>query len=160
MLKAILIVLLLVVFYQDYKDQLVSWYLFPLIATAFGINFYVMIGEHLSYFLYSIAFNCCMVLLILLVLFLYSRLKMKMQFINITFGLGDILLLFAVAVGFPSYTFLILLSFSILFALICHFALKKRYTYRTIPLAGYLSLFFSVVLLVDYIPFSPNLYAY
>lgn len=160
MLRAILIVLLLVVFYQDYKDQMVSWYLFPLLAIAFGINFYVMIGEHLSYFLYSIAFNCCMVFLILLILFLYSRLKMKMQFINTTFGLGDILMLFAIAVGFPSYTYLILLSVSILFALICHFALKKRYTYQTIPLAGYLSLFFSLVLLMDYIHFSPNLYTY
>lgn len=160
MLKAILIVLLLAVFYQDYKAQLVSWYLFPLTAIAFGINFYVMIGENLPYFLYSVAFNCCMVLLVLLVLFLYSRLKMKMKFINAAFGVGDVLMLFAIAFGFPPYTFLILLSISVLFALGCHFILKRKYPYRTVPLAGYMALFFSVLLAVDHMPFFPNLYAY
>lgn len=160
MFKAVLIVLLLIVFYQDYKTQMVSWFLFPLIAIALGVNFYVMIGEYPIYFIYSIVINCGIVMLVILTLFLYSKLKMKMHFINTTFGLGDALMLFAIAFGFPSYTFLVLFSTSVLFALACHFILKRNYTYRTIPLAGYMSLFFALLFLMDSMNFSPNLYAY
>lgn len=159
-MKAILIILLLVVFYQDYKTQLVSWYLFPLIAFVFGVNFYMEINQNIIYYIYVVAFNFSVIVLILLILFLYSKLKMKMSFINTTFGIGDVLILFAVGLGFPSYTFLLLLSLSMLFAIGCYFAFKKKYSYQTVPLAGYMSLFFALLLFMDYMPFFPNLFAY
>ncbi|QLE02034.1 hypothetical protein HX109_10885 [Galbibacter sp. BG1] len=83
-----------------------------------------------------------------------------MKFINTTFGLGDVFILFVVAFGFPTYAFLILLSLAILFALACHFLLKANYVFKTIPLAGYLSLFFACILIADFFPSFPDLYMY
>jgi hypothetical protein len=158
LLKAILIILLGIVFIQDYKNQLVSWYLFPLIALLFGINFYEAVGRDYLYLLYSIMFNLCLILIILLLLSIYSNLKMKRKFINNTFGLGDVFMLLSLALGFPSYTFIILLVMGILFALGCYLLLKANYEYETIPLAGYLSLFFAIILLSTYLPFFPSVY--
>ncbi|MCX2679352.1 general secretion pathway protein [Galbibacter sp. EGI 63066] len=155
--KILLIIVLLVVFYRDYKHQLVEWFLFPLAGLLFGVTFYIM-SLSPEYFFYSICLNLMIVLAILLVLYLYSRLKLKTGFINKTFGLGDAFILMAVAFGFPTITFILLLALAMIFTLLISLLLKKQYAYKTVPFAGYVSLFFAIITLASYAPFFPSTY--
>ncbi len=154
--KLILVVLLLVIFYQDFKEQHVFWFLFPIVGFLFGFIHYKMVGE--TNFLIAITLNLLLVFSVLLILFIYSKLKLKMNFVNGSFGLGDILFFIAIGFSFPTLNFVTLFVFSILFSLAIFVFLKKRYHFHTVPLAGFMSLFFAVILCVSILFNSPVLY--
>jgi hypothetical protein len=53
-------------------------------------------------------------------------------------------LFFVLAFSFSSISFIILFVFGLIFSLVLHLLLKKKSKHSTVPLAGYLSLFFSI----------------
>jgi len=130
---------LIMVFYQDIKERQVYWFLFPIIALCSGILLYNNMFTELLYT--TIIVNILFVFILLLVVFLYSRIKLKTS-ISKTFGLGDGLLFVALAFTFSSVSFLILFVFGLIFSLLIHLAINKSSRFTTVPLAGYLSLFF------------------
>ena len=75
-----------------------------------------------------------------------------------TFGLGDLLLFIALAFTFASVSFIILFVFGLLFSLILHLLFKNKSKLKTVPLAGYLSLFFLVAYLSHWFGLLPTLY--
>lgn len=75
-----------------------------------------------------------------------------------TFGLGDILLFVALAFTFASMSFIIFFIFGLVFSLLLHLLLKHKSKLKTVPLAGYLSLFFSVAYISNWLGFLPTLY--
>lgn len=132
---------LLWVFYQDIKERQVYWFLFPVIALCSVILLYNNVFFEL--FKTTLIINLVFVLFLILVIFIYSKYKLKTT-ISKTFGLGDMLLFFALAFTFSSVSFLVLFVFGLVFSLILHLLIKNKSEYKTIPLAGYLSLFFAL----------------
>lgn len=81
-----------------------------------------------------------------------------MKFLNVSFGLGDVLFFYAFALGFPTVTFLILFVSSIVFSLMVSLIQKKKNKANGIPLAGLMSLFLAFVLSIEFLPKLPSLY--
>lgn len=129
------------VFLQDIKERLVYWFLFPIIAMCSGVLLYQNTFWELFYT--TIFINLAFVSILIGVVFLYSKLKLKTALSN-TFGLGDGLLFLALVFSFSSVTFLILFVFGLVFSLVLHLFLKRNKKQETVPLAGYLSLFFVI----------------
>ncbi|NQX86675.1 MAG: hypothetical protein HRT67_12360 [Flavobacteriaceae bacterium] len=130
------------VFYQDIKARMVYWFLFPIIALCSGQLLY----NHMALGLFKITLliNLIFVLFLILVVYVYAKIKLRTSIWN-AFGLGDILLFFALTFTFSSISFLVLFIFGLIFALVLHICLRgKSKTAKTVPLAGYLSLFFAL----------------
>ena len=121
------------------KERKVFWFLFPIIAIASGVLLYKNVASEAFYS--TLLVNFIFIILLLLVVFLYSKLKLKVS-INDTFGLGDGLMFIALIFTFSSVTFLVLFVFGLIFSLALHLILKNKAKHTTVPLAGYLSLFF------------------
>ena len=138
------------IFFQDLKYRLVYWFLFPVV----GISFAILHIRETGYFQFMISacINMTVIIFVLLTLYLYAKLIMKKAFFE-TFGLGDLLLFIALAFSFSPATFIILFVFSIVFSLAFYLILLKNTKDRTIPLAGTISLFFSIVLLTNWVGF-------
>jgi hypothetical protein len=132
------------VLFQDIKERQVYWFLFPIIGLCAGILLYQ--NMFLQLFYTTVLMNLAFILVLIGVVYLYSKLKLKTS-ISETFGLGDGLLFLALVFSFSSISFIILFVFGLIFSLLLHMVLKKRSKHQTVPLAGYLSLFFSIAYL-------------
>lgn len=122
---------------QDLREYQVWWFLFPIYAIAGGILF-----ADTTYFeLYRIvvAINGLILLGFFSALWLYVRLVLKKNFFKEAFGLGDVLLYVALAVSFPTLTFLIFLILMPIFSLILSKVLRPRKK-NVIPFAGYVGI--------------------
>ena len=140
---------------QDIKERQVYWFLCPLIGLCAGILLYQNTLPQLFYA--TIVINLVFVLILMGVIFLYSKLKLKTSISN-TFGLGDSLLFFALIFSFSSISFIVLFVFGLIFSLVLHLILKKNSKHQTVPLAGYLSLFFAVAYLAYWMGILNSIY--
>lgn len=143
-LKIILLGSLGFILYQDVKERQVYWFLFPIIALCTGILFYNNTISEL--FISASLLNLIFVTVLLIAVYLYSRFKLKTKF-NHVFGLGDVLFFFAVCSSFSTISFIVIFSCSLFFSLILHLFLSQNKKSLTVPLAGYMSLFFSFIYL-------------
>ncbi len=153
--KIILILTLLYTFYQDFKERKVYWFLFLIIGVTCGILHYTSTLSEL--FFTSVLMNLAFIVLLLLVVFLYSKFKLGVNFKD-TFGLGDTLLFIALSLTFSTVSFIIVLIFSLIFALVIHLSLKSKSKFSTVPLAGYISLFFAITYVAYWTGFISSLY--
>lgn len=157
-LQFILIGVFFLVFYQDCKDRQVYWFLYPLIGgLAFGVQ---MHATTVYSTLTSTGFNLVFMSFLILVCYLYSKLKLRKPFLKEVFGLGDLLFFVFIAFSFSTVSFLVLFVFSLLFSLLLHFAINYKQTEKTVPLAGYMALFFAVVYGIRFFWECNFLYAY
>jgi len=140
-LKLILLSVLVSVVFQDLRDRSVYWFLFPAIGVCAGILFYEETSA--TVFLETTVLNLLFIGILLFVIFLYSTYKLKLK-LSDTFGLGDGLLFIALAFSFAPLTFLIVFVFGLICSLLLHLILKKSKS-ETVPLAGYMSLFFALI---------------
>ncbi|WP_281232422.1 general secretion pathway protein [Flavobacterium gelatinilyticum] len=155
-LKLILVIVFAIVLYQDFKSRLVYWFLYPIIGIlAFWIQLKMV---PFSIALTNIGFNLLFVTLILGISFIYIKLR-KLQFSN-TIGIGDVLFFVFIAASFSIVSFLVLFVFSLLFSLILHLILSNKKEQSSVPLAGYMSLFFGVVYTASLCYNDTFLYAY
>lgn len=154
-LKIVLITSLTIVFYQDTQERQVYWIMFPVIALCTGILLYDNIFPDVFYT--TIITNILFMTLLILVVYIYSKIKLKTT-ISKTFGLGDGLLFFALAFSFSSISFLIVFVFGLIFSLLIHLVLNKKSKFITVPLAGYLSLFFGITYLSHWSGLLPSIY--
>lgn len=155
-LKFILILLFFTILYQDCKDRLVYWFLYPLVGIlALVIQYFILPFNSI---LLNVGTNLILVLFLLLVCYVYTRLR-KLEFTN-SFGLGDVLFFIFIAFTFSTISFLVLFIFSLFFSLLLHLVLSRKDKQKTVPLAGYMSLFFGVVYGITFFCESNFLYAY
>ncbi len=129
------------IFYQDIKERKIYWFLCPIVALLSGVLHYNNVLPELFYV--STIINIAFVSILLLMLFLYSKYKLK-QKLGAVFGLGDALLFVALSFAFSSVSFLILFVSSLIFSLMLHLVIKQKSKIKTVPLAGYISLFFGI----------------
>ena len=123
---------------------MVHWFLYPFIGV---LGFYIQKSQidYTTLFINSLV-NITLVTTILLVLYIYSKFILKKKLINESIGTGDVFLFFALCFCFSIISFLVLFVFSLVFSLFVHlFITQKKIVDKTIPLAGYMSLFFSSV---------------
>lgn len=156
--KFLLIGVFLLVFYQDHKDRKVYWFLYPIIGSLVFVLQMQSVSIYSS--LINTGINLMFMLFLLLVCYLYAKLKLKQPFLKEVFGPGDLLFFVFIAFSFSVVSFLSLLVFSLLFSLLLHFAMTYKQTEKTVPLAGYMSLFFAVVYGISFFWECNFLYAY
>lgn len=154
-IKFLIIIVLLSIFYQDNKERLVSAYLYFLV-TALGVVLYSFDTPSYLVMFFEILINILIVSLVLIFAFISSKLLFKYKFLNHSFGVGDLFMFLSVCFLFPSTTFIIFFVFSLLFSLIIHLFINKKN--KTIPLAGYMSLFYALIFIFTII-FNFNPYS-
>ena len=140
--KVLLLFTFAIILFQDVKDRQVWWFLYPLVGTFAGFIFYD--ESELYSFLINVIINLIFVLILLSLSFVYATMMMREKFLKVI-GLGDVLLFIFLAFTFSSISFLILFIFSLIFSMLMHILLKNRNTLHTVPLAGYMSLFFGSI---------------
>jgi len=156
LIKFLVILVCALIAFQDFKERAVSWVLFPIIGLLLAFLFLnVTSFEQYSLFVMT---NVLLVSGILLILFLYTKHIARMKFLNVSFGLGDLLFFYAFALGFPTLTFIVLFVGAILFSLVFFLFSKKERKKGTIPLAGLMGFFLMVVVLASFFPQTPSLY--
>ncbi|WP_299600639.1 hypothetical protein [uncultured Aquimarina sp.] len=156
LLKGLIILNLIYIIVQDIKNRKVYWFLFPSLLMLLGYLHYKNVLP--IHFKNSIVINIGVIVSIMLILYAYARIIMKRSFFKDVFGLGDALFFTVLAVAFPTISFIILFVFSILFSLFTWLITKKNAKHETIPLAGYMSLFFIFIFLGNWITDTINLY--
>lgn len=152
-LKIILILALGLILYQDIKERQVYWFLFPTITFCFGALFFRKTLAEL--FITAVVLNIIFIAAVLLLVFLYSRLKLKNKD---SIGIGDVLFFISAAFGFSTISFIVLFIASLVFSLILHTLTTKSQPSNTVPLAGYMSLFFGLALLAYWTGFIQSVY--
>ncbi len=152
-----LLLSLSIIFLQDNKDRKVYWFLFPMTAICSGVLLYSKLTPILFYT--TIIVNISVVIFLLIVVFLYARFKLKVP-AHTTFGLGDALLFLALTFTFTSLSFIILFVFGLLFSLLIHLVVKRKSNHTTVPLAGYLSLFFIIIYITNWFGGLKNIYLF
>lgn len=149
-LNIAIITLLLWVFYQDLKERkvlLISLLSLLVLGGALHSSY-----QFLELFLLQIAINVGVVGMVIAILWFYTRVVMKKRLFD-AFGLGDLLFFLILAVSFPTPTFLVVFSCSLLFSFLIFLILKPSLKNQTIPLAGFQALFV-VLLLVSNLMFN------
>ncbi|MBS7256713.1 general secretion pathway protein [Flavobacterium branchiicola] len=154
--KFILILVFALVLYQDFKNRLVYWFLYPVIGIlAFIIQLHKL---PLQIAITNLGFNLLFIGLILGGSVLYLKFK-NLDFTDMI-GLGDVLFFIFIAASFSIVSFLILFVFSLVFSLILHLILHNKKQEVTVPLAGFMSLFFGAVYAISFCVNDTFLYAY
>ena len=146
MIKILLILVLLFIFFQDLKFRAVYWFLFPIVlALSVWVGLDLTNIENmlwsLSFFVFSMGF-----------LTLYMSLRQG-KLINITkgfFSWGDILFLLAIIPLFSFHLYLMFFTLGTIGTLLVHgIVLTVSKGEKTIPFAGYMSLFLTTYLIFD-----------
>lgn len=173
LIKVITLVSLLAIFYQDQKERQVFWWLFGIAMVVLPLLHFWTVGS--LQFSIHIGINLTVLGLLLGVLLLYTKIRMPQYSFFQVFAIGDLLFLTALALGFSTLSFITLLVFGLLFSLVLHQfwkgMLSRKQTNNTlkiskntqdltatVPLAGYLALFFTGVLMIHWLGFYDALY--
>ncbi|MFC4221155.1 hypothetical protein [Flagellimonas marina] len=145
-----------VIAFQDFRERAVLWICFPIVALLLAGIHMAHVGMEL--FTFFALGNVILVSCVLLTLFLVTRYFFKKRFLDVSFGLGDMLFMYAFALGFPTMTFILLFVGSIFFSLISFTLLRSVKKMETVPLAGLMGVYLIAIFLLDQFPFSPSLY--
>lgn len=142
-LKSLLFISLVLIFFQDLKDRKVHlWLLLGFILMSFIISYR---NIEVGYLLYNIAFTLLYLALIVLVIKLYFLVKGGTTNLIDKFGWADVLMILGTGIIMKPVEFIFFSTtvyiISILLTLIF---LKNR---KSIPLAGYMAIFLTVHLL-------------
>lgn len=155
--RIVLIIILAIIFWQDYKERMVYWFMYPFVGL---MGFFIQtqsIGTEMA--LINSVVNLCLIATILVVLYIYTKFFLKKKLLRESIGLGDVLFFIFLCFCFSILSFLILFVFSLLFSLILHIFLKKDKN-ETVPLAGYMSVFFAAIYCMTFLTNYEFLFAY
>ncbi len=141
---------------QDIKERKIYWFLPLLIGGLSGLLFYYNTLPEL--FLSSVILNLGLMLILLITLNFYIKLRLKTTLFN-AIGQGDILMFVVLTFACSTTSFIVLFVGSLVFSLTVHlYVVRTRKAQLTVPLAGYMSLFFLGAYLIQW--YSPNFNMY
>ncbi|WP_411032042.1 hypothetical protein [Spongiimicrobium sp. 3-5] len=141
---------------QDFKERAVMAFLFPTVGILLAINY--LYNATWNVYLLFVGINVLLVSLILFLLYLYTKWVIRKPFLNVSFGLGDLFFFYALALGFPTVTFILLFVGALLFSLLVLLFAKMNNNMDTVPLAGLMGLFLMGILILSFFPNVPSLY--
>lgn len=145
-LNILILLLLSIIVYQDFRYRAISWATLPLLFAAFTAN--SILATDFNSFLQSFLFNIGFIIFQLVAVTAYFSLKNR-AITNITskhIGWGDILFFTVAAAAFSPVNFIVFYLLSLISILIIAIAYRliKRNSATTIPLAGGMALLFFV----------------
>lgn len=149
---------LFVIFFQDTAQRMVWWFLYPVVAILAFLIQYLANGFYVT--LANGAFCLVLTAALLLISRIYCRMVWKRPFLNEVIGIGDILLFAALSLAFAPMAFMVLLVWSLFLAMLLHFFFGKYSIYTSVPLAGYMALFFAVAYGISFFIEPKFLFAY
>lgn len=151
-LSSAIVLTLSVIAYQDFKYRAVSWYLFPLAFILLAVL------QFQKYEMRVIGGNTGINLLLILIQFLllglyYSIKEKRIQIIpGSRIGLGDVLLLVVLCLGFSPMNFVVFIILALISGLlvtgIIHLIVKNPNP--LIPLASYLGLAYIFIIVLEF----------
>lgn len=157
-LKLFICFVFFIIFWQDVKYRAVYWFLYPLAgALAFSINY---LNTGLNVAITNTTTNIIINLVIIFITAAYSKFIAQKSFLNTSIGIGDILMFIFLSATFATVTYTVLLVFSLIFSLSTHLLLKHKATNSTVPLAGYMAIFFTSVYIVSFFIKPHYLFSY
>ncbi len=141
-LNILILPLLAVIVYQDFRFRAISWFTLPLLFVAFAIN--SILSTDFNLFLRSFLFNIGFIVFQLFAVTAYFSIKNR-AITNITskhIGWGDILFFTVAAAIFTPVNFILFYLLTLITTLIIAVAYRliKRDSTITIPLAGAMAL--------------------
>jgi Flp pilus assembly protein protease CpaA len=142
----LLIGLLSIACYQDIKYRAISWLVFP------GVLISSLIIKLLSEnMLFNIFMNLTFLTVVLGTLFVYISIKRKhlTNILKEDLGIGDILFFIAITPLFLDRNYILFFITGMLLSGLIHLSLIPLKVNPKIPLAGYLSLYLMVLLVLD-----------
>ena len=142
--------------YQDIKNRSVSVWVFIYLTITGG--YLHLKTQFLQLFLLNLLINMMVLLVVILIVLLYSKMALK-KHLKEVIGLGDILFFIVLAISFPTVSFLVLFSLSLIFSLVLFLALKSKMIDKTVPLAGFQALFLGIIFFTNLLFNFVNLYA-
>lgn len=145
----------LAISYQDIRERQIYILLLVSLAVLLASIHFIMWDTWYLFGL-NIAINLLLVGSIIIVLYLVTRGLFKKSFLDHSFGKGDLILFLALALAHPTMTFVVLFACALIFSLIMAFVLQPRI--KEIPLAGYMCLFYTIILVLAWLPGFPSLY--
>jgi hypothetical protein len=154
-LKTLLIGILIGIALQDFLERKV--FLWLIVFSGLIISAFHFREVNFEQFILSTILNFSIVISIIIILYIYSKILLKKP-LNEAFGLGDFFFFLILAIGFPTATFLVIFSFSLLFSITIHYFFKKRFKYNTIPLAGLQATFLCMIFILNWALNLKNLY--
>lgn len=151
---------LIMIAYQDIKNNQVSWFLFPL-AFATVVSNGLLALDYKDYFLIFLI-NLSIVLFMFCGVALYYFIKNKKltNIIDAKIGTGDILFLIVLSAAFSLFNFIIFMVLSLIAAICLHLIINifRKYKSKHIPLAGILSVFYILLLVSNSIFGNPKMF--
>jgi hypothetical protein len=137
-LNIVSVVLLLLIIVQDFRYRTIYWWLCPLLAVLFIVKDLLFTADK-NFLLTGWLVNILVATIQLLVVWMYTLLRRKSTERNFlkSFGLGDVLCLYALCFLTQPYLFVILCCVSYVVALIAVLIFPTKF--KTIPLAGWIS---------------------
>jgi hypothetical protein len=159
LLKIAIVSVFTVITWQDIKERLVYWFCYPLVGI---LGFFIQKNFlELDTIIINSLVNLSLITTVILILWVYSKIILKRKLVNQSIGIGDVLFFIALAFCFSIVSFYVLFVFSLFFSLLMHFLLKKNYKeHTTIPLAGYMAVFFAFVYCATFFMNCNFLFAY
>jgi hypothetical protein len=150
LLNTVIILLLVVLIYQDFTQRAVNWLLlFFLILCQFGLT-YLMVGIEDLFF--NIGINAMLLIFQMLLLTIYFSLRSRhlTNIINKFIGIGDILFFVFLSMAFSPFNFILFFILSLLLILIVYVVVMKgRIKQYKIPLLGNMSIIYLIMLAIE-----------
>lgn len=141
-LKLAICMALLTIAYQDYKDRMVFWFLYPIVGFL-GFFIQKQYGLLWTVVAFNTIVNLIFISIMLAILWMYAKLILKKKLINEAIGIGDILFFAFLSFCFPIVSFVFMFAMALIFSLVIHLIFSKDKK-ETIPLAGYMAVFFLI----------------
>jgi hypothetical protein len=146
-MSGFLLIPLIAIIYEDFKYRAIHWWW---LITISVMSFFLK-DVYLNVVILNLSFICIQ----LLGVTLYFSIKHG-RFINLTnsfIGIGDILFFLSISFCLNPLEFIHFHIYSMIFALIGYTILKKiiEPKYTTIPLAGWMSIFLSICVIIDWL---------
>jgi len=140
-IKIILVITLLLLFYQDVKHRAV-WFFLPPLFLLLGTYLFYSNAEPYFY-LYCISINLIVVTAVLAIMYIVSKYLLKKNFFKEAFGVADFIIFYGLALSFPTISFFTFFVFSAISSIGLYLYLKHSNSSKAItaPLAGSISIF-------------------
>jgi hypothetical protein len=157
-LTILLVVLLILIFYQDLKYYAVSWVVFPILFAVLLYQSFSITGN-LKTFL-NTSFNLIILAIYFFSLSAYFSIR-RLKLVNIFksyLGFGDFLFLICLSTAFAPLNFMLfnVISFSFILIFIKVISWLNIYEFKKIPLAGLQSCIFCIMLILEQLHFQFN----
>lgn len=147
-----MIILFLVIFFQDIRLKAISWFLPPMLAclsVCYSLNL-----SGIYDLLFNTAFNLVALGIITGCLVLYTRIRFRSWRLHDFIGSGDLLFLLSVCFLFSPVSFILFISFGSLAILTGYglfLLLSKRSSFNKVPLAGLQSMIILIAIIIGWI---------